>query len=91
MTFRYSLLTARDDVKTMTLQQDYNKVYWNLQRVTFEMTPLDLIRPPLVDEQSIPHARVVVAKLNLRITIVYFQLSPLEKVKGCLYFGYRYW
>ena len=28
------------------------------------MTPLDLIRPPLVDEQSIPHARVVVAKLN---------------------------
>ena len=28
------------------------------------MTPLDLIRPPLVDEQSIPRARVFVAKHN---------------------------
>ena len=51
-------------MKTMTTQQDCNKFYCYLQRVTFEMTPLDLIRPPLVDEQSIPRARVVVTKLN---------------------------
>lgn len=56
------------------------------------MTPLDLIRPPLVDEQSIPHARVVVTKLkfhhwrklsvnlNLRITT----LCDCAKVRSSL-------